>query len=701
MDEESLRNRLLNRLKDQQKQERQEQQQSITHEDVGTPSIPMLPNNLHLNSTVDSEISSAEMADSIKGDDENIIHKTHKLHKQDRYRKGKRNEIKLEKNTQDRKPNQSKKLEEKREDKKKMKVKHKDKQQKSVVKLKKEISPSRSSPSITKRAKYKRESSPDRNYRRRRKRSDSRDSKYNRRTHRYRSRTPVRRKRADTSHNRDRYYRKSSRENRYSPERGRRTMRDSRNDRNTQVYRRRYHSRSRSRSFNRYTDSESTTSFSISTYGSDIETSLKEKNVMPATSTTSGDRGVPSGFGQGLYIPQLNQADKNKGGIGDLLTAIRQGQNQQSKSTAIAQYTAIFQRISEREVEQTPNTEEPAIEITQESNQPSKFKLVEQEFPVSHGSEHRKATFNSEIGVIGNQIEEQLFTDPASINRMMLGINPGKYIGDKAVCLPMNLLEGGDPAWVKKHQFKRLAPVGDGIGRKLMEKMGWKEGMPLGKSGYGAITPIEPDVKTDRKGLGVGSSKDLLCLPLPPMNNIPNYNPVAGDNSMDISDPSARLFEPNALAGGKHPVCVLMEICAKRHWTNPVFEEVGEQGPKSFKYRVRTSMGCYQPSITSVNKKDAKRHAALACLQALGQVPCKPMDVTPTNSIPQYNIQQQPPMLHNISLMPQFPISAPRHMPLLPQIYPPPLPQAPSYLHTNAHPGAISHMPVYQKPFTM
>ena len=106
-----------------------------------------------------------------------------------------------------------------------------------------------------------------------------------------------------------------------------------------------------SRSANRYSNprSDSTTSFSISSYGSDVDTSLREKNVMPATSTTSisGDKGIPAGFGQGLYIPQINHADKNTG-IGNLLSAMRQGQGLQSKSTAIAQYTAIFQQISAR-----------------------------------------------------------------------------------------------------------------------------------------------------------------------------------------------------------------------------------------------------------------------------------------------------------------------------------------------------------------
>ena len=322
-----------------------------------------------------------------------------------------------------------------------------------------------------------------------------------------------------------------------------------------------------------------------------------------------------------------------------------------------------------------------ALEATQAS---SKFKFVEQEFPVSHGSEHRKATVDSEIGPTGDQGEEtQPFTDPASINKMLLGIKPGKYIGDKVAMLPLSLLEGGDPAWVKKHQFKGLAPVRDGFGRKMMEKMGWREGMPLGRSGYGAVTPLELDVKTDRKGLGVGSgSTNSIVM------------------SAESADPWSRVVEPNALEGGKHPVCVLMEICAKKHWHNPVFEEVGEQGPKYFKFKATTSMGCFQPQHSSVNKKEAKRQAALACLQALGQVPANTVQFV-SSSIPSTNIQRphipQPP-----PLPPQFPMSAPRQMPLPPLTLPPlHLPNAPSYLRPSVQPpGGVCHTPVYQQPYS-
>ena len=351
-----------------------------------------------------------------------------------------------------------------------------------------------------------------------------------------------------------------------------------------------------------------------------------------------------------------------------------------------------------RECEQKEGTAAEPTEAQPEGNLAnSKFKYVEQEFPVSHGSEHRKATVDSEIGIPREQGEEtQPFTDPASINKMLLGIKPGKYIGDKVTLLPLNLLEGGDPAWVKKNQFKGLAPVRDGIGRKLMERMGWREGMPLGKSGYGAVIPLELDVKTDRKGLGVGSN----YLPQTNINMPYSFGQISSiPASAESTDPWSRVIEPNALAGGKHPVCVLMEICAKKHWHNPMFDEIGEQGPKSFKFKVITPMGCFQPQHSSVNKKEAKRQAALACLQALGQLPANTVQFVSSSAVsaPPTNLQPPPP------LAPQFPISVPRPMPLPPLSLPPlhlPTPPPPFMLPSIPRPAAVGQTPFYQLPYS-
>ena len=327
---------------------------------------------------------------------------------------------------------------------------------------------------------------------------------------------------------------------------------------------------------------------------------------------------------------------------------------------------------------------------------------MEEEFPCSHGSEHRKAAFDSEIG--STPEEARPFTDPTSINKMLLGIKPGQFTGDKATLLPFHLLEGGDPAWAKKNQFKRLAPIGDGFGRKLMEKMGWREGMALGKSGHGVMTPLELDVKTDRKGLGVGSNRDPLFLPPPPAP----YPPFQISHPVSVAEvapvPAAsRLVEPNMLAGGKHPVCVLMEICAKKRWEAPVFEEVGEQGIKSFKFKVSIPVGCYQPLQPSINKKEAKKQAALACLQALGQVPCKPNDFV-TNSIPLVcPVSHTPQPLSNI---PPPPCPMPPHcqMPIINtgHVFTPPiLLRNPTILPPNFRPPlAVHQMPFIQQPYS-
>lgn len=40
----------------------------------------------------------------------------------------------------------------------------------------------------------------------------------------------------------------------------------------------------------------------------------------------------------------------------------------------------------------------------------------------------------------------------------------------------------------------------EGFGLKMMMKMGWKLGQPLGKKGEGFLEPIAMDVKVNRSG---------------------------------------------------------------------------------------------------------------------------------------------------------------------------------------------------------
>ena len=48
--------------------------------------------------------------------------------------------------------------------------------------------------------------------------------------------------------------------------------------------------------------------------------------------------------------------------------------------------------------------------------------------------------------------------------------------------------------------FHGLPPVMSGFGMKMLKKMGWQEGQPLGKKGEGNVEPIAMDVKVDRSG---------------------------------------------------------------------------------------------------------------------------------------------------------------------------------------------------------
>ena len=55
--------------------------------------------------------------------------------------------------------------------------------------------------------------------------------------------------------------------------------------------------------------------------------------------------------------------------------------------------------------------------------------------------------------------------------------------------------------FILQKMFYGLRPVREGFGMKLMKRMGWREGEPLGKTKEGHIEPIPVDVKTDRQGI--------------------------------------------------------------------------------------------------------------------------------------------------------------------------------------------------------
>ena len=53
---------------------------------------------------------------------------------------------------------------------------------------------------------------------------------------------------------------------------------------------------------------------------------------------------------------------------------------------------------------------------------------------------------------------------------------------------------------VLQDMFTGLHPVRSDFGLKMMKKMGWKEGTPLGKAGIGHIAPPVLNFQVDRKG---------------------------------------------------------------------------------------------------------------------------------------------------------------------------------------------------------
>ena len=61
-------------------------------------------------------------------------------------------------------------------------------------------------------------------------------------------------------------------------------------------------------------------------------------------------------------------------------------------------------------------------------------------------------------------------------------------------------LNSGNPAWAKKDQFHVARKV-EGLGKKLLQKMGWTEGMGLGKNAQGNAEPLVLDFKINREGL--------------------------------------------------------------------------------------------------------------------------------------------------------------------------------------------------------
>lgn len=147
-------------------------------------------------------------------------------------------------------------------------------------------------------------------------------------------------------------------------------------------------------------------------------------------------------------------------------------------------------------------------------------------------------------------------------------------------------------AWARKDQFIKAAPVSGGVGMKLLQKMGWQPGEGLGRNREGVLEPLALELKIDKKGL------------------------VSKDEEVQ----SQRSRSSNSVLD-KHPVSVIHELCNRRRWDPPKFQQVLNVGPdhlKHFLFMVRVNGVGYRPLMASTTKKEAKALAATACLQSLG-----------------------------------------------------------------------------------
>lgn len=98
--------------------------------------------------------------------------------------------------------------------------------------------------------------------------------------------------------------------------------------------------------------------------------------------------------------------------------------------------------------------------------------------------------------------------------------------------------------------------------------MGWVPGQGLGKNNEGAIEPLCPNIKMDKKGL-IAEEEQVRNLPM-----------------QLVSVPTET---------GKHPSSILHEFCMKRKYGPPIYELVHEDGPphrKSFIFKVNDMMFC-------------------------------------------------------------------------------------------------------------
>lgn len=216
--------------------------------------------------------------------------------------------------------------------------------------------------------------------------------------------------------------------------------------------------------------------------------------------------------------------------------------------------------------------------------------------------------------------------------------NGKKWVGASGPRPKLNVYSGAP----KIEMFTSAARVTGGIGEKMLQKMGWREGEGLGKSSEGATEPIKfSEIKTDRKGL---ISQDDTNVNIATVATIATevlqektkskFSEIKstsfwnwhGEGMKGPENVNARLKSckkavkdktpPTLDLTGKHPVSALMEICSKKKWKEPRF--ISEISPAGFLFKVEVNGSLYSPTISSDTKKSAKAESARNCLVQMG-----------------------------------------------------------------------------------
>jgi len=264
---------------------------------------------------------------------------------------------------------------------------------------------------------------------------------------------------------------------------------------------------------------------------------------------------------------------------------------------------------------------------------PTQNNEIQASFPVSSGAHHRakevaigappnapvfeeqsKAPVNISAVIAERlQVQKKLSVEPFNVEAIAKlrqcdemiktwsksGVKPEQFTGEKTKnILSREELEGGYNAWLRKDFLNNLQPIRDGPGLRLLQKMGWTHGQPLGKNRAGFVNPLSFEIRTDRRGL---STADETVNALKPKRKGP---PV-----VDVQ--------------GKHPVSALSEYCTKQKWPLPDFKLIMDSGPshhKNFIFKVIVNGQEFTSTTSSPTKKNAKAQAATVALKKLGLI---------------------------------------------------------------------------------